>query len=103
MSKFIIIFGLIKTTFIIFEDHELMEKIEENEGKKYSMIDDHILDKLLDKTETIIDIEKIYDTKIFIDTVINWLMKLQLILISSVIKDDNKVYPQLFLEEALVA
>ena len=80
MSKFIIIFGLIKTTFIIFEDHELMGKIEENEGQKYSMIDDHILDKVLDKTETIIDIEKIYDTKIFIDTVINWLMKLQLIL-----------------------
>ena len=44
------------------------------------MIDDHILDKVLDKIETIIDIEKIYDTKIFIDTVINWLMKLQLIL-----------------------
>ena len=35
------------------------------------MIDDHILDKVLDKIETIIDIEKIYDTKIFIDTVIN--------------------------------
>ena len=44
------------------------------------MIDDHILDKVLDKIETIIDIEKIYDNKIFIDTVINWLMKLQLIL-----------------------
>ena len=44
------------------------------------MIDDHILDKVLDKIETIIDIEKNYDTKIFIDTVINWLMKLQLIL-----------------------
>ena len=34
MSKFIIIFGLIKTTFIIFEDNELMGKIEENEIKK---------------------------------------------------------------------
>ena len=39
--------------------HELMRKIEEYEGKKYLMIDDNILDKILDKIKKIIDIEKL--------------------------------------------
>ena len=47
--------------------HE-MEKIEEHEGKKYLMVDDYIIDKVLDKIKEIIRIEKFDDTKILIDT-----------------------------------
>ena len=45
--------------------HELIGNIEEYEGKKYLMIDDNILDKVLEK---IIAIKKYVDTKNLIDT-----------------------------------
>ena len=47
--------------------HELMEKIEHYQGKKYLMIGD-ILNKVLEKIVEIICIEKFDDTKILIDT-----------------------------------
>ena len=47
--------------------HELMEKIEDYQGKKYLMIGD-ILNKVLEKIVEIICIEKFDDTKILIDT-----------------------------------
>ena len=39
-----------------FQNHELMGKIEEHEGKKYSMADDHIINKVLNKIKEIIRI-----------------------------------------------
>ena len=48
--------------------HKLVEKIEENEKKKYLMINYNILDKVLDKIKEITGIEKFDDTKILIDT-----------------------------------
>lgn len=49
--------------------HELMEKIEELQGKKYLMTDDSILDKVLDKVKLIIGIENFDDAKILTDKV----------------------------------
>ena len=48
--------------------HKLMEKTEEDKGKKYLMVDDYMLDKVLDKIKKIIGIEKFVDTQIFIGT-----------------------------------
>ena len=48
--------------------HELMGKFKEHEGKKHSMIDDSVPNKVLDKTKEIIGIEKFDDIKILIDT-----------------------------------
>ena len=48
--------------------YKLMGKIEEHEGKNYLMIDDYMVDKVLDKINEIIGIEKIDDTKILINT-----------------------------------
>ena len=49
-------------------DHELMEKIEEHEGKKYLMVDDCcMLHKVLDKVKEITNMEKFDDAKILID------------------------------------
>ena len=41
-----------------------MEKIQEHEGKKYLMVDDHMLVKVFDKIKEIIDIVKFDNTKI---------------------------------------
>ena len=88
--------------------HGLIGKIKEYEGKKYLMVDDYMLDKALDKIKEIIGLEKFYDTKILIDTgdklpkVIT--LKNIVILMTCVIKDDflnKKLYPQIYLEEAL--
>ena len=38
--------------------HELMGKIEEHEGKKYLMVDDYMLNKVLDKIKEIRGTEK---------------------------------------------
>ena len=48
--------------------HELMSKTEEHKRKKYLMINDYMLDKVLDKIKEAIGIVKIDDTKILIDT-----------------------------------
>ena len=42
---------------------ELMEKIEEHEGKKYLMVDEHMLDKILDKIKEILAIENLATLK----------------------------------------
>ena len=46
---------------------ELIGKIKEYEGKKYLVVDDNTLDKVLDQIKRI-DIEKFDDTKILTDT-----------------------------------
>ena len=61
------------------------------------MADDYIIDKVLEKVEEIIGIEKLDDTKILIDTDdklpddIN--LKNVVILMTCVIKRDGKFYP----------
>ena len=57
------------------------------------MIDNYVLDKVLDKTKELIAIEKFDDTKILIDTDDT---------LPEDIKDDDKFYPTLFLDEALL-
>ena len=85
--------------------HELMEKIEEREGKNSWLLDSYILDKVLDDIKETIDIEKFDDIKILID-MNNELpdditFKNVVILMTCVIKDNDKIYPKIFLEEAL--
>ena len=68
-------------------------------------INDRMLDKVLNKTKEKIDIEKFDTTKIVIDAD-NKLphditLKINVILMTCVTKDDGKFYPQLLLEEAL--
>ena len=71
------------------------------------MIDHYVLAKVLHTIKKIIDIEEFDNTNIFLDTddILSEIITLKnpviLILITSVIKDDGKSYPQLFLEEAL--
>ena len=76
--------------------------------KKKLMINDCVINKVLDKTKEVIDNEKFDSTKILIDTDnrlkddINF--KNVLILMTCVDNDNcdnDKYYPQLFLEEAL--
>ena len=68
--------------------------------KKYLIIDDYVLDKVLDKTKEIIGTEKLDDTKTLIDNKLlkDITLKNVVILMRCVKKDDNKFYPQLFLE-----
>ena len=64
--------------------------------KKILMVDDYMLDKVLDKIKTIIGFKQFDNTKILIDTLpddINF--KNVVILMTCVIKDDNKFYPAL--------
>ena len=65
----------------------------------------YTLDKLLDKIKKIIDIEKFDYAKILIDTddklPDDITLKNVVTLIACVVKDDGKLYPQIFLEEAL--
>ena len=63
-----------------------------------------MLDKGLDQIKEIIDIEKFDHTKILIDT-INKLSEditLKKCLMTYVIKDEDKFYPQIILEEVLL-
>ena len=64
--------------------------------EKYLTIDDYVLDKVLDKTEEIIGIEKFDDTKILIDTddklPDNITLQNAVILMTSAIKNDDKFY-----------
>ena len=61
------------------------------------MADDYIIDKVLEKVEEIIGIEKLDDTKILIDTddklPDNINLKNVVILMTCVIKHDGKFYP----------
>ena len=84
----------------------MIRENEKHEGKKYLTADDYMLSKVLDKTKKIRGIEKIEKTKIFSDTdhkvADNSTLKNFVILMTCVIKEDSKFYPQLFLEEALL-
>ena len=84
-----------------------MNMIEEHERKKYLMVDGYILNKVLNKTNKIKDIERFDKTKFLIDTDDNELidditLKNVMILNTCIIKDADKFYRQLFLEEALL-
>ena len=84
---------------------ELTGKIEENEEKKWLIVDDYMLNKILGKIKDLISTEKSVDTKILIDT-FNKLpdditLKKVVVLMTCVINDGNKFYEQLFLEHAL--
>ena len=80
-----------------------MRNTRKCEGKKYLIVDDNILDKLLDIIKKIIGIEKFDDTKTLIETndilpdVIT--LKNIVILITRIIKNNDKFHPELFLEE----
>ena len=69
------------------------------------MVDDYIRDKVLDKIKKIIGFEKFEDIKILIEADDKLLDDITLenvvILITWIIKDDHKFYPQLFLKETL--
>ena len=69
------------------------------------LVDDYRLYKVLDKIKEIIDTEKFNDTKILIDTVDKLpdhiTLKNVLILITCVMKVDDKFYLELFLDYAL--
>ena len=79
--------------------------IEEPEGKGYLMADNYMLDIALYKIKHITGIEKFDDTQILFDTgdkmPIDIALKNIAILITYVIKNGNKFYPQVFLEETL--
>ena len=69
------------------------------------MVDNYKLDEVLDRIKEIIGIEKFDNTKILVDKddklpddVTKNMLKY---LVTFIIKDDGKFYPQLFLEEAL--
>ena len=75
--------------------HGLVGTVKEREGKKYLMVDDYMLGEVSDKVKEIIGA----DDKLPEDVT----LKNVAILIAGVIKDDDKFYPQIFLEEAFVA
>ena len=83
--------------------HELMGKVKKTE-KKYLIVNDYMLDKVLDKIKETTDIVKFDDIKILIDTDDKLpdciTFKNVVILITCIIKDDGLLYPQIFLEEA---
>ena len=73
--------------------------------KKYLMIDGYMLNKVLGNPKEIIGIKRFDDSKILIDTdeklPDDISLKNVVILMTCVIKDDSKFYPQTFFEEAL--
>ena len=79
---------------------KLMRKVKEHEGKKYLMADEYVLDKVLDNIKEIIGIEKFDDTKILMNTedklTNDITFKNVVILVTCVIKGDDKFHLQLF-------
>ena len=69
------------------------------------MVDDYVLDNVLDRITRINDIKEFDSTKILIeaDDILpdDIIFKNAVVLRTFVIKDDGKLYQQLFLEEAL--
>ena len=53
------------TKVVSLHYHGLMGKIKEHEGKKYLMVNDHMLDKVLDKIKEKVGIVKLDDTRDF--------------------------------------
>ena len=82
-----------------------MVNIKEHKGKKYLIVNDHMLDKLLGKIKETISNVKFDDTKTLHDTndkLPDYItLKNVVILITCVIKDDAKFCPQIYLEETL--
>ena len=72
--------------------------------KKYLMVNEYMLDKVLYKIRETIDIVKFDDTKILIDIDDKYphhiILKNVIMLITYVIKDDAKFYQPIFLEAA---
>ena len=70
------------------------------------MVDDYMLDKVLEQIKKIIGIEEFDDIKILIETDDNLAddvtLKSVVILNTCVMKNGDKFYPQIFLEEAFV-
>ena len=67
------------------------------------MVYDYMLDKVLDTIKEIVGIAKFHDTQILIDTddkLPDYITLNVVILTTCLIKDDNKLCPQIFLEEA---
>ena len=69
-------------------------------------VNDYMLHKVLNKNKEIIGLEKFDDTKILIDMddklPDDVSLKNVVILITYVVRDDSKFYPQIFLGEALL-
>ena len=84
--------------------HELMGKVKKTE-KKYLIVNDYMLDKVLDKIKKATGIAQFDDNKILIDTDDNLrdfnTLKNVVMTTTCVIKDDAKLYPNMFLEETL--
>ena len=80
------------------------EKDWRTRGKKYLRVGDYTLNKALDKIKKIIGIKKFDDTKILTDKndklPNDITLKNVSILVTCVINDNDKFYPQMFLEEA---
>ena len=79
-----------------------MRKIEEHEEKKYLVVVNYMLDKLIDKIKEIIGIDQFDNTKILIDTDDKLpdgiTFKNVVILMTCVIEEDSQFYPKIFLE-----
>ena len=88
-----------KSIIIILHYHNLVGKIEEL-MKKYLMLNNNILNKVLDKVKEVIDIEKFDHVKIVIDAddkiPTDITLKNFMILITCTIKNDGKFYLKVF-------
>ena len=79
-----------------------MVKIEEHEGKKYLIVNNYIVYKVLCKIKEIIGTEKFDDTKILINTDDKLSDEIAVVILLTCIikKNGDKFYPQLFLDHA---
>ena len=75
------------------------------EGKKYLMVADYMLNKVLGKIKETLSIGKFDDTKTLIDTddklPNDIALRKAVILMTCVIKDGSQFYPQIFLDHVL--
>ena len=82
-----------------------MRKIKEHEGRKYLIVHDYMLHKVLDKIKEIIGILELDDSKILIDPdgkLPNYIaLKNVVILITSGIRDERH-YPEIFLGKTIL-
>ena len=85
------------TMLNLFYD-ELIGKIEEYEGKNHLMVGDYTLDKVLDKIKRI-GLKKLNNIRILIDT--DDKLPDDVTLMTCVIKNNDKFYLELSLEEVL--
>ena len=79
---------------------------KKNFRRKDLMIDDYMLNKVLNKIKEIIGTEKFDNTNTLIDTddqLSNYIcFKKVVILMTCVIKNDGKLYPQLFFRSCII-